>query len=122
MPRDPVKNRANTARTRQKLKTYREWKSHIMTRWREHNVFRYIKQEDGGIRIQLEHTEEGDRITAEIAELCGMDPHTVIQKMVGEALAEMGGKFVPASLEQQEMAKLRAETAALRDKLKRAGV
>ena len=28
---------------------------------------------------------------------------TVIQKMVGEVLAEMGGKFVPASLEQQEL-------------------
>ena len=102
---------------RRKVKTYQEWKAHILARWREHNVFRYIKQEDGGIKIQLESTDEGDRITAELAELCGMDPETVIQKMVGECLAEMGGKFVPASKEQQELTRLRAETAALRDKL-----
>ena len=107
---------------RRKVKTYQEWKAQILAQWGEHNVFHYSKQEDGGIRIQLEHTEEGDRITAEIAELCGMDPDTVIQKMVGEVLAEMGGKFVPASLEQQELARLRAETAALREKLKRAGL
>ena len=122
MPRDPVKNRANTARTRQRLKSYKEWKAQILAQWAEHNVFHYSKQEDGGIRIQLEHTAEGDRITREIAELCGLDPDTVIQKMVGEVLAEMGGKFVPASKEQQELTRLRAETAALRGKLKRAGL
>ena len=107
---------------RRKVKSYQEWKAHILAQWQEHNVFHYSKQEDGGIGIHLEQTAEGDRITAEIAELCGMDPDTVIQKMVGEVLAEMGGRFEPASKEQQEMAKLRAETAALREKLKRAGL
>ena len=83
---------------RRNLKTYQEWKKHILAQWSEHNHFLYTKQEDGGIRIQLEHTAEGDRITAEIAKLCSLDPDTVIQKMVGEVLAETGGKFVPAKL------------------------
>ena len=106
---------------RRKVKTYQEWKAHTLAQWQEHNVFHYTKQEDGGWRISLEHTPEGDRITAEIAELCGLDPDTVIQKMVGEVLAEMGGKFEPASKEQQEMARLRAETLELKERLRRAG-
>ena len=96
MPRDPVKNRANTARTRQRLKTYQEWKAHTFAQWKEHNVFHYTKQEDGGIRISLEHTAEGDRITAMLAELSGLDPDTVIQQMVGEVLTEDGGVWIPA--------------------------
>ena len=101
MPRDPVKNRANTARTRQRLKTHQEWKRDIFARWQEHNVFHYIKQEDGGIRILLEHTPEGDRITAELARYCGLDPDTVIQQMVGEVLTENGGVWIPTKKEDK---------------------
>ena len=119
MPRDPVKNRANTARTRQKLKTYLEWKAHILAQWQEHNVFHYTKQEDGGIMISLEHTPEGDKITAEIAKICGLDPDTVIQKMVGEVLAAEGGVWKPVSKERLEIERLRAENAEL---MKRAGL
>ena len=120
MPRDPVKNRANTARTRQRLKTYQEWKAHILAQWSEHNTFHVTKQEDGGFRIHLEQTPiEGERVTREIAEFCNLDPDTVIQKMVGECLAEMGGVWKPASKEQQEMAKLRAENAEI---MRRAGL
>ena len=115
-------NTERQAAWRRKVKSYQEWKAHILAQWQEHNVFHYSKQEDGGIRIQLEHSAEGDRITAEIAELCGLDKDTVIAKMVGEVLAEMGGKFVPASKEQQEITRLRAETAELREKMRKAGL
>ena len=102
MPRDPVKNRANTARTRQRLKTYQEWKAGILAQWMEHNVFHRTKQEDGGWRISLEHTPEGDRITAELAELSGLDTDTVIQNMVGEVLTAEGGKWIPAKKAGQQ--------------------
>ena len=90
-----AQNRKSQATWRRKVKTYREWKAHILAQWQEHNVFHYIKQEDGGIRILLEHSAEGDRITAEIAELCGLDPDTVIQQMVGEILSGTGGVWIP---------------------------
>ena len=101
MPRDPVKNRANTARTRQRLKTYQEWKRHTLARWKEHNMFHSTKQEDGGFMISLEHTPEGDKITAELAALSGLDPDTVIQQMVGEVLTEEGGVWIPAKREEK---------------------
>ena len=84
---------------RRKVKTYQEWKAHILAQWQEHNVFHYTEQEDGGLLISLEHTTEGDRITAWIALQCGLDPDTVIQKMVGEVLAEMGGVWKPVNKE-----------------------
>ena len=99
MPRDPVKNRANTARTRQRLKTYQEWKAHLLARWLEHNVLHQTKQADGGWRVSLEHSPEGDRITAEIAKECGLDPDTVIQRFVGEVLTEEGGVWKPVNKE-----------------------
>ena len=86
---------------RAKLKTYQEWKAHILAQWQEHNVFRIEKQSDGGFRVRLESTAEGDRITQELAELCGLDPDTVIQNMVGEILVEMGGKWIPAKRKGQ---------------------
>ena len=90
--------RARVAKHRQKLKTYQEWKAHLLAQWAEHNTFHVEKQEDGGFRIKLEHSTEGDRITAEIAKHCGLDPDTVIQKMVGEVLTELGGKWIPTKL------------------------
>ena len=86
---------------RSRVKTYQEWKTHILAQWQEHNVFHYTKQEDGGLLISLEHTPEGDKITAELAELCGLEPDTVIQKMVGEVLAAEGGKWIPAKREEK---------------------
>ena len=80
---------------RRKVKTYQEWKARILSQWAEHNVIHVTKQEDGGLLISLEHTSEGDRVTAEIAELCGMDPDTIVQKMVGEVLAAEGGVWKP---------------------------
>ena len=94
-------NTERQATWRHKVKTYQEWKANTIAHWKEHNVFHYTKQEDGGIRISLEHTPEGDRITAMLAELCGMDPDTVIQKMVGEVLAAEGGVWIPAKREGQ---------------------
>ena len=61
----------------------------------EHNAIHVTKQEDGGLLISLEHTSEGDRVTAEIAKLCGLEPDTIIQKMVGEVLAQEGGVWKP---------------------------
>ena len=95
MPRDPVKNRANTARTRQRQKEYQAWKKQTLARWLEHHVFHKTKQADGGWRVSVEHTPEGDRITAEIAELCGLDSDTVIQRFVGEVLTQEGGVWIP---------------------------
>ena len=83
---------------RKKIKTYKEWKAHILAQWQEHNVFHYIKQPDGGIRILLEHNPEGDQTTAEIAELCGLNSDTVIKQMVGEILSGTGGVWIPAKL------------------------
>ena len=89
-------NTERQADWRRKVKTYQVWKAHMFAQWAEHNVFHYYKQEDGGIRILLEHTAEGDRITAELAEYSGLDPETVIQQMVGECLTEDGGVWIPA--------------------------
>ena len=103
MPKTNTERQADWRRRmktkKERLKTCREWKSHILARWREHNVFRYIKQEDGGIRILLEHSPEGDRITKEIAKLCGQNPDDVIQQMVGEILSGTGGVWIPAKKE-----------------------
>lgn len=90
-----AQNRKGQATWRKKVKTEQERKRHILAQWKEHNVIHWAKQEDGGFRISLEHTPEGDRITAEFAELCGMDPDTFVQTMVGETLVEMGGKWMP---------------------------
>ena len=95
----PQKTATETQATwRAKLKSYQEWKEHILAQWAEHNVFHVTKQEDGGFGVRLEHTAEGDRITAELAKYCGLDKDTVIQKMVGEILTELGGKWVPNKL------------------------
>ena len=94
-----TKTKTETQATwRAKLKTYQQWKEHILAQWAEHNVFHVEKQEDGGFRVKLESTVEGDRITAEIGELCGLDYEDVIQKMVGEVLTEKGGKWIPTKL------------------------
>ena len=59
-------------------------------------MFHIAKQEDGGFRIGLEQTPvEGERITAELAELCGMDPSTFIETILGEVLAQEGGQWKP---------------------------
>ena len=96
-----AQNRKGQAAWRDRLKTYQEWEAHTFAQWKEHNVFHYFKQEDGGIRILLEHTAEGDRITAELAELCGLDKDTVIQKMVGEVMAAEGGVWKPVKREEK---------------------
>ena len=120
MPRDPVKNRANTARTRMRQKEAQELKKQIMARWAEHNKFHIARQEDGGFRIGLEQTPvEGERITAELAELCGMDPDTFVQTILGEVLTAEGGVWKPISEDRQEIARLRAENAEL---MRRAGM
>ena len=77
MPRDPVKNRANTARTRQRQKEYQAWKKQTLARWAEHNRLHVTRQEDGGFLIGIEQSPEAENVTAEIAELCGMDPRHV---------------------------------------------
>ena len=89
-------NTERQAAWRSRLKTYQEWKAHMLARWREHNVLHQTKQADGGWRVSLEHSPEGDRITAELAELCGLDTDTVIQRFVGEVLTEDGWKWIPA--------------------------
>ena len=94
-----AQNRKSQATWRAKLKTYQEWKAHLLAQWAEHNTFHITKQPDGGFRVKLEHTAEGDRVTAEIAKHCGLDPHTVIQQMVGEVLTEMGGVWKPVKKE-----------------------
>ncbi len=71
-------------------------KKRILAAWGEHNMFHIAKQEDGGFRIGLEQTPvEGERITAELAELCGMDPSTFIETILGEVLAQEGGQWKP---------------------------
>ena len=89
-------NTERQATWRNRVKTYQEWKRHTMARWAEHNMFHVTKQEDGGFLISLEHTPEGDKITAELAEFCGLDPDTVIQQMVGAVLMEEDGIWIPA--------------------------
>ncbi len=97
-----AQNRKSQATWRKKVKTYQEWKQHTFAQWKEHNVFHYTKQEDGGLLISLEHTPEGDRITAMLAKHSGLDPDTVIQQMVGEVLTEEGGVWKPVKREGQE--------------------
>ena len=95
-------------------------KKRILAAWMEHNKFHVAKQEDGGFRIGLEQTPiEGERITTELAELCGMDPDTFVQTILGEVLTEDGGVWKPVSKERQEIARLRAENAEL---MRRAGL
>lgn len=120
MPRDPVKNRANTARSRQRLKEYQEWKARILARWAEHNKLHITRQDDGGFLIGIESTPvEGERVTKELAELCGQDPDTFVQTILGEVLAKEGGTWKPLSKEKQELKRLRAENAEL---MRRAGL
>ena len=114
MPRDPIKNRAYVKKHYGRQKELQAWKKQAMARWLEHNKFHVARQEDGGFRIGLEQTPvEGERITAEIAERCGMDPDTFVQTMLAEVLAEMGGEWKPISEERQEIARLKAENAEL---------
>ena len=101
MPRDPVKNRANTARTRQRQKEYQAWKKQTLARWAEHNRLHVTRQEDGGFLIGIEQSPEAENVTAEIAELCGMDPDTFLQTMIGEVLAKEGGEFRPVKRAEQ---------------------
>ena len=44
---------ATQATWRAKLKSYQEWKEHILAQWAEHNTFHVEKQEDGGFRVRL---------------------------------------------------------------------
>ena len=98
-------------------------KKRILAVWGEHNKFRVVRQADGGFRIGLEQTPiEGERITAELAELCGMDPDTFVQTILGEVLAKEVGVWKPVSKERQEITRLRAETAELKEKMRRAGL
>ena len=96
-----AQNRKSQAAWRDRLKTHQEWKKRTLAQWLDHNVLHKTKQEDGGWRISLEHTPEGDRVTAEIAEECGLDPDTVIQNMVGEVLTAEGGVWIPAKREEK---------------------
>ena len=71
-------------------------KKRILAAWGEHNKFHVARQEDGGFRIGLEQTPvEGERITRELAEICGMDPDTFVQTILGEVLAKEGGVWKP---------------------------
>ena len=98
-------------------------KKRILATWAEHNKFRVVRQADGGFRIGLEQTPvEGERVTRELAELCGMDPDDFVQVILGEVLTKEGGTWKPTKeTERQELTRLRAETAELREKMKRAG-
>ena len=69
----------------------------VLERWQEHNRFIVTKQADGGYKVGLETSPEGERLTAELAALCGLDPDAFLQRMVAELLVEeYGGRFVPA--------------------------
>ena len=77
-------------------------KKRILAAWGEHNKFHVARQEDGGFRIGLEQTPvEGERITRELAELCGMDPDTFVQTILGEVLAKEGGVWKPVKREEK---------------------
>ena len=66
-------------------------KKRILAEWGEHNKFRVVRREDGGFDIGLEQTPiEGERVTRELAERCGMDPEDFVQTILGEVLTEMG--------------------------------
>ena len=78
-------------------------KKRILAAWGEHNKLHVTRQKDGGFRIGLEQTPvEGERITAELAELCGMDPDTFIETILGEVLVQEGGEWKPVKREGQE--------------------
>ena len=114
----PNKDKSIAAdQNRESQATWRELqreKKRILAAWGEHNKFHVARQADGGFRIGLEQTPvEGERITAELAELCGMDPDTFVQTILGEVLAKEGGEWKPISKERQEIARLRAENAEL---------
>ena len=112
-------NRASQATWRE---VQRE-KKRILAVWGEHNTLHITKMEDGGFRIGISQTPvEGERVTREMAELCGMDSDTFVQTILGEVLAQEAGTWKPVSKERQELAKLRAETAELREKLRMAGM
>ena len=99
-------------------------KKRILATWAEQgNKFRVVRQADGGFRIGLEQTPvEGERVTRELAELCGMDPDDFVQVILGEVLTKEGRTWKPTKeTERQELTRLRAETAELREKMKRAG-
>ena len=99
-------------------------KKRILATWGEHNKFQVVRQADGGFRIGLEQTPvEGERVTRELAELCGMDPDDFVQVILGEVLAKEGGTWKPTKeTERQELTRLRAETTELREKMRRAGL
>ena len=49
----PTKTKTERQATwRAKLKTYQEWKEHILAQWAEHNVFHVEKQSDRRISGQ----------------------------------------------------------------------
>ena len=75
----------------------RAWRKRILARWQEHNRLIVTRQPDGGYRIQIEQSPEGDRITAELAELCGESSHLFMERLIAEALGDMEGRFIPAS-------------------------
>lgn len=85
-------------RNRQQEK--KAWKKQTLARWAEHNMLHVTKQEDGGFLIGIEQSSEGENVTAELAELCGMDPDTFLQTMIGEVLAQEGGEFRPVKRER----------------------
>ena len=111
------------AQNRESQATWRDLqreKKRILAAWGEHNKFRVARQEDGGFRIGLEQTPvEGQRVTIQLAELCGMDPDDFVQTILGEVLAQEAGTWKPISKERQEIARLRAENAEL---MRRAGL
>ena len=120
----PNKDKAiAAAQNRESQATWREVqreKKRILAAWAEHNKFHVARQEDGGFRIGLEQTPvEGERVTRELAELCGMDPDDFVQVILGEVLTKDGGVWKPVSKERQEIARLRAENAEL---MRRAGL
>ena len=78
------------------------WRKRILAQWQEHNRLIVTRQPDGGYRIQVEQSPEGERITAEVALLCGESPDRFLEMIVAEVLADMQGRFVPAS-EQKEL-------------------
>ena len=51
-----------------------------------------------------------------------MDPDDFVQVILGEVLTKEGGTWKPTKeTERQELTRLRAETAELREKMRRAG-
>ena len=120
----PNKDKAIAAdQNRASQVTWRELqreKKRILAVWSEHNTLHIVRQKDGGFRIGVEQTPvEGERVTRELAELCGMDPDDFVQTILGEVLAQEAGTWKPISKERQEIIRLRAENAEL---MRRAGL